>query len=136
VTIIVDASVALKWVVKEAGSSEARELMTETLAAPELLYVECANALWAMARRKQFSAAEAAAAFAAIEGAPIRSISTRAHANIAQIIAFDLDQPVYDCLYLAAALAEHATFVTADAAFYRAASANAAYRAAVRPLTP
>lgn len=135
-TIIVDASVALKWVVQENGSQEARDLLSETLAAPELLYIECANALWAMARKKQFTAAEAAAAFAAIEGTPIRSVSTRVHANMAQIIAFELDHSVYDCLYLAAALAERATFVTADVAFLRAASANATYRDSVRPLTP
>jgi predicted nucleic acid-binding protein len=137
VTVVVDASVALKWVVEEAGSQEARELLDkETLVAPELLFCECANVLWALARRKQISQADAVAAFAAIEGAPIRPVSSRAHVKAAQGIAFDLDQPVYDCLYLAVALAERAIVVTADNPFLQAAAAHAIYRGSVRALIP
>lgn len=135
--IVVDASVALKWVVAEDGSELARNLVkSETLVAPDLLWAECANALWVMARRKLISQASAAAAFAAIEATPIRIVPTQLHAAAAQSIAFDLDHTVYDCLYLAVALAERATFVTADSAFVKAASANATYRGAVRALTP
>lgn len=136
-TVVVDASVAIKWVVSEAGSQEARELIArETLTAPDLLLAECANVLWAMARRKQISPADAAAGFAAIESAPVRLIPVRSHAKAAQALAFELDQTVYDCLYLAAAITEHATLVMADDAFVRAAAANASYAAAVRSLTP
>ena len=51
-TVIVDASVALKWVIEEDGSEAAGALLLEEpLAAPDLLIVECANVLWAKARR-------------------------------------------------------------------------------------
>jgi predicted nucleic acid-binding protein len=51
-TVVVDASIALKWVIEEDGSEEAGALLLEeTLAAPDLLMIECANVLWAKARR-------------------------------------------------------------------------------------
>lgn len=51
-TVAVDASIALKWVIEEDGSEEAGALLLEeTLAAPDLLMIECANVLWAKARR-------------------------------------------------------------------------------------
>jgi predicted nucleic acid-binding protein len=52
-TIVVNASVALKWVIEEDGSKAAGELLLEKpLAAPNLLMAECANVLWAKARRE------------------------------------------------------------------------------------
>ena len=43
---IVDASVAVKWVVDEQFSDAARLLAGARLYAPDLLYIECANILW------------------------------------------------------------------------------------------
>lgn len=133
--VIVDASIALKWVIEEDGSAAARRLiLDEELVAPDLIFVECANALWAKVRRKQIIRADAMAAFAAIEAAPISSIPGRAHAASAQAIAFELDQTAYDSLYLAVALAERAKLVTADEAFCRAAQAHPVYRDSVKLL--
>src|ERR1700738_2692376 len=51
-TVVVDASVALKWVIEEDGSQAAGVLLLEQpLAAPDLLIVECANVLSAKAWR-------------------------------------------------------------------------------------
>jgi predicted nucleic acid-binding protein len=51
---VVDASVAVKWLVTEALSDEAARLpdMELTLIAPELLFAEATNALWAMQARR------------------------------------------------------------------------------------
>jgi predicted nucleic acid-binding protein len=71
-TVIADASVALKWVIEEEGSQAARTLLLdEPLAAPDLLIVECANVLWAKARRAVITRDLAGAALAAIQAAPI-----------------------------------------------------------------
>jgi predicted nucleic acid-binding protein len=49
---VVDASVALKWVIDEDGSEAAGALLLEEpLAAPDLLMVECANVLWTRGAR-------------------------------------------------------------------------------------
>jgi predicted nucleic acid-binding protein len=135
VAVIVDASVALKWVIEEDGSTAARRLIEdEELVAPDLIFIECANALWAKVRRNQIARSDAMAAFAAIEAAPVSSVPSRAHAASAQAIAFELEQTAYDSLYLAVTLAERSKLVTADEVFARAALAHPVYRDSVRLL--
>jgi predicted nucleic acid-binding protein len=133
--LVIDASVAIKWVIEEEGSAAARQLLAEEiLVAPDLLFIECANVLWANARRNRISPAEARVAMRAIEGVPLRAVPAHLHASAAQAIAFELDQSAYDSLYLAVALAERAMLVTADERFSHAALEHPVYRSAVRPL--
>ena len=44
--LVIDASVAIKWVVAEPDSQTALALFRHRLFAPDLLVAECANALW------------------------------------------------------------------------------------------
>ncbi|HEY1301871.1 MAG TPA: type II toxin-antitoxin system VapC family toxin [Stellaceae bacterium] len=133
--MIIDASLALKWVIEEDGSTLARELLLrETLAAPDLITVECANVLWAKARRGVIARDLATAALAAILAAPVALRPTAGYAAQAQALAFELNQTAYDSLYLALALAEHDILCTADAAFAAAARRHPRYRFAVELL--
>jgi len=131
--VIVDASVALKWVFDEEGSGAARRLIeTDFLAAPDLMFIECANVLSMKTRRGLLSHVDALSAMRAIENTPIRSIPGRPHVAAAQRIAEALRQTAYDSLYLAMALEERVTLVTADAAFARNALADPLYATSVR----
>lgn len=42
---VVDASLAVKWVIAEPDSQAAEWLLDHSLSAPDLIYAECANIL-------------------------------------------------------------------------------------------
>ncbi len=64
--LVVDASVAIKWYVREADSVQATRILASplTLYAPALLRLEVANGLWKQWRRKLVSAEHVAEAMA------------------------------------------------------------------------
>ena len=114
-TFVIDASIAVKWVVEEAGTAAALSLRKQAkLIAPELLVVECANILWKKVRRNELSKDEALLAARLLQGADLELLPTRSLLEVATLIAIDLDHPAYDCLYVALAAANDCPFVTAD----------------------
>ncbi len=117
---VVDASVAVKWLVSEEFSGEASGLLegNATLLAPELLFAEATNALWAMCRRGDMGREDLAGAVALLRRAPVATpVPMRQLASAASQLSVDLGHPTYDCFYLALALQERHPVVTADMRF-------------------
>lgn len=116
--VVVDASVAVKWLIPEHRSDRAASLRTEELFAPRLIRAEVANTLAALERRGELSATQAAEAFALFQDAPVRIMETDEDLERAALaMAIRLRHPVYDCNYLSLAERIDATLVTADRRF-------------------
>lgn len=114
-TLVIDASIAVKWVVEEQGTAQALMLRRRArLIAPELLVAECANILWKKVQRNELSNEEAVLAARLLQAAEIELASTRFLLESATRMAILLDHPAYDCVYLALAVANSCRFVTAD----------------------
>jgi len=119
-TLVIDASIAIKWVVEEDGTREALALRQQAkLIAPELLVAECANILWKKVQRVEPSRDEALLAARLLQGAEIELLSTRSLLEAATRMSIEIDHPAYDCLYLALAAENKCRFVTADNRFLR-----------------
>lgn len=124
--LVVDASVALKWVVEEEGSEAALALKGRDLAAPSLMRVEAANALRTLAARRAIAPAEALDLLGLLQEAPVTLIEPDdALERRALGIALGLGHPFYDCVYLALAERMGRVLVTADGRLLRAVRATA-----------
>lgn len=116
--LVIDASIAIKWVVEEEGTPAALALRQQAkLIAPELLVAECANILWKKVLRGELSREEAVLAARLLEGAEIELLPTRSLLEVATRMSIELNHPAYDCLYLALAAKNKCQFVTADNRF-------------------
>lgn len=114
-TVVVDASVAAKWVLDEDGSDRANMLRAEGgLIAPSLVAAEIGNTLWKAVRRSFVSRENAlAAAQAALRA--FESLVANEELQVRALeLAIDLQHPIYDCFYLALAERERAPIVSAD----------------------
>ena len=113
-TFVVDASVAVKWVVAEADSDAATRLARHDLLAPELMLIEAGNALWSKARRGELSDTEAEERLEALVAMPVLLIPSSRLAGRALDLALRLGHTVYDGLYVALARVRGVPLVTAD----------------------
>lgn len=118
--LVIDASIAIKWVVQEEGSEAALALRTRAeLIAPDLMIAECANILWKKVERNEVSKSEALIAARLLQRANVDILSTRNLLEPATRLAIELEHPAYDCIYLALAIEMDCRFGTADKAFVR-----------------
>lgn len=113
--VVVDASVAVKWVVEEAHSAKAALLLQcEARHAPDHWQAEAINVLWAKVFRGDLIAADAQARMevmlrAPVVGMPIASLLPRAFAiSVAHTVT------ITDSLYVALAEKRDLKLVTAD----------------------
>ncbi len=112
---VVDASVLIKTVVEESGTTEALNLLREhAILAPDLVLPECANVLWKKVRLGEFTREEAEVASQILKRVDIELVPSRSMIDAVVELAVCLDHPAYDCTYLALARTERAPLVTAD----------------------
>jgi predicted nucleic acid-binding protein len=113
--LVIDASIAVKWVVEEKGTPYALALRGRALfLAPDLLVAECANIFWKKTQRRELARDEALLAARLLAAGEIELVPTRNFLKSATALAIALGHPAYDCLYMAVALDRGCPFVTAD----------------------
>ncbi|PKB64962.1 MAG: hypothetical protein BZY80_01210 [SAR202 cluster bacterium Io17-Chloro-G2] len=127
--VVVDASVAVKWLVREVYSDQA-EILTRAwvrqgtrIIAPYLMPVEVSNALLRKARERRITVESAAALVETLVNRDITMWEPPDLHSRALQLAEILDQSaVYDSHYLALAEIMDCDLWTADERFHRAAS--------------
>ncbi|MDQ6832932.1 MAG: type II toxin-antitoxin system VapC family toxin [Chloroflexota bacterium] len=126
-TIVVDASIALKWVLPEPDSSVAVALLNDWLTndvrviAPSWFAGEVANILYRRARRGTFTIADAHQALTGVLDVVERVQESSLEAHHAMDIADATTRAAtYDAMYLALALTVGAEYWTADEIFFNA----------------
>lgn len=114
-SLIVDASVAVRWFVPAWYWPSAQEaVQDEVLLAPDVILAEAGNAFWKAARAGLIARRDAEAALKRLPPLfdHLESLATL-HLDAARL-SFDLNHPIYDCLYIALAERESGALLTAD----------------------
>jgi len=129
--IVVDASVAVKWLLPEEDEDSAQQVLDsgESLIGPELIRVEVAAAVARKVRFQEITAHDGETAAAlwiqSIADGVITLISNETDVRDAFRLALALKHPLQDCLYLALAQRLGVPLVTANRKF--AARARSSY---------
>lgn len=113
---VFDASALIPLTVSTAHSAEAA-LALEGAArplAPSWVLAEIAQALWKWARARAIPDAAIVEGYQSLASLDIEMADATSHVASALTIALARRHSVYDCLYIATALAEDAELVTAD----------------------
>ncbi len=118
--LVIDASVALKWVITESGSDEASALLTDladdatSLVAPEHLLGEVGNGLRKRVAQGVLVAEDAVTALHAVAALGLEFISGPERWLRSLRAALDWGVTTYDALYVLLALDLGAELITAD----------------------
>jgi len=132
---VVDASVAIKWVVDEEFSDQAGTLLTgTTLCAPAHWQVEAVNAIWRQVHRGRLSSEEGRQRASTLISAPVEPVPLAALFDQAFQLAVALRITVYDSLYVALAKVRAIPLVSADRRLLRRMMAEPTLVALARPL--
>lgn len=127
-SVVVDASVAMKWFFTEQdGEPYAAQahLFLSAIAkgevkavVPVLFFPECANVLWKICRLRGYPEDAALEAMRCLLLLGVEVQNDTEFVESALSMAVQYDYPVYDCLYLAVANINEIDLITADEKFY------------------
>jgi len=133
--IVLDASIVVKLLTREAGAGLAVERVAREpeRIAPDWLYAEVANALSKKVRYAGLPWTLAQEGWLALPTILPDIVPSMPLAEEAMRLSVELRHAFYDCLYLALALRERALLLTADRKFFEA-LADQPYRRSVELL--
>lgn len=122
-TLVLDASVAIKWAMPLAGeplTDESLRLLKRYVNAevefvvPDVFWAEVGNVLWKGTRQRRWRQDDADAVAADMRARDFATVSSLTLLPEALRISFAYDRSVYDCLYVALAVQSKTDLVTAD----------------------
>ncbi len=121
-TLVVDTSVAIKWMIREPGNEAARALfdLPDPLIAPDWLLIEAASTFWKKVKSSELLEIHAERHIEDLPAFFSRMYDSSELVAEALKLGFQLRHSVYDCLYLALAQRESCRLVTADLEFFGA----------------
>jgi len=123
ITLVLDASVALKWALPAANeplTSESLRLFQRyrdgevDFVVPDIFWAELGNVLWKGARRGRWNRNDAENTAADFQARQFTTVSSIVLLPDALRIAFAYDRSLYDCLYAALAVQAGVDLITAD----------------------
>lgn len=126
--LVIDASVAAKWVFTEPDTERAHALWRDAerqgfeLVAPEILPAEVANVIWKRVVRGQLDPTEAHTVFGEFKRMCPALIRLASLVDAALALSLQFRRSVYDSLYLALASERSCDLVTADEKLFRSLS--------------
>ena len=120
-TLVVDPSVAVNWFVREPDREAAIALLRggAALLAPDIIIPETLNVLWRKLRRGEVALQQAVNVANVLPQFFDGIVPSSRFAESAFELSLQMDHPVYDCMYLACALANSGVLVTGDETFRR-----------------
>jgi len=113
--VVLDASVALRWLLDEAEAVTAFELLEKyILHAPDFLLVEVSNVLWVKTRAQRLNREGAEELYARLTELPITYWPTAELIARSRAASFAYDLTLYDTLYVALSARSGHPLATAD----------------------
>jgi predicted nucleic acid-binding protein len=123
ITLVLDASVAVKWAMpsaREPLTDESLRLLKRHVAGevdfivPDVFWAELGDVLWKGVRQRRWKRDEAESVAADMRARDFTTVSSLVLLPEALKIAFAYDRTVYDCLYAALAVQAKTEMITAD----------------------
>lgn len=120
---VVDTSVVLKWYVQENDSALARALIGRELAAPNIILIELANALWKKLRKGEIGISQANGGLSHLRES-VKLLPSTVLVEEALGLGVQLLHPIYDCVFLVLARELGVPLITSDERLIRRAWAS------------
>jgi predicted nucleic acid-binding protein len=120
---VVDANVAIKWVIPEIYTDIALRLLDDEsnlLLVPDFFFSEIGNIFWKRVRRGELTLEQAQQNLTELRMVDLQIFPSVSLISTALEIATRVNQAVYDCVYLTLAVNQSCSMVTADERFVNA----------------